>query len=34
VLAEKYPDFAEQIHWRAMQLARGTGDFERMRKNR
>ena len=32
VLVEKYPDFAEQIHWRAMQLARGTGDFERMRK--
>ena len=32
VLVEKYPDFAEQIHWRAMQLARGTGDLERMRK--
>ena len=32
VLVEKYPDFAEGIVWRAMQMARRTGDLERMRK--
>ena len=32
MLVEKYPDFAEQIHWRAMQLARIAGELERMRK--
>jgi len=32
VLAEKYPAFAEAIYWRAMQMAKGAGELERMRK--
>ena len=32
VLAEKYPDVADAIYWRALQMARGAGELERMRK--